>query len=176
MKKLLSVALALSVLVACSAEEPEQDVESDTVEETTAESANTGTTESVMFGEAPERDDDYFEESSTEEGGVTALEENTLNILRDAYEGTGHVYYNEVSKSYIIISSEPRSEILYEYVRAGNHSESWDVLVGEFISLSETIYVSMGEGYSVKYMTPMSGEEVILTVKDGVVEYDFSDE
>src|SRR5699024_12689464 len=92
--------------------------------------------------------------------------------MKDDNEGISIVYYNEVSKSYIIISSEPRSEILHEYVRAGNHSESWDALVGEFISLSETIYVSMGEGYSVKYMTPTTGGEVILAVKDGEAERD----
>lgn len=184
MKRLFTVALAMSLLAACGGEEPQESADAsnntepslvEAQEETTEQSA---TTESVMHGEAPERDDEYFEESSDDaiEEGATPAEEETLAILRDAYEDRGHVYFGSFSKTIFIYPTDPGMELIVKRIEGGNTPETWDGIVEEMVGLSATLNDTLGEGYSIRYMTPMSGESAIIVAKDGALVYDFAND
>ncbi|WP_020007424.1 hypothetical protein [Salinicoccus albus] len=154
----------------------ESDMSDNPLEETGEETREAVGSSSVsdVFGEDSERSEEYSEENVDEQ--PTALENETLGILEEAYGERGTVSFDEETKTYTILPTDPGLSVLVEYVSNGNYSEQWDDIVTALVGVSDSIYVSMGEGYKIEYKNPNSEAFTIIRVKDGELLYDFSDD
>lgn len=173
MKRLFTAALALSLLAACGGEEPQESasIEPSAEAETVEQDA---TTESVMFGEAPERVDEYFEDPAPENNPI--LELSILSELKGIFGDTADITFDRDNSVYVIASNDVTRMGMADDIAAGDKSEEWGALVDEIVSLSGSISNTMEGEYTVEYKIPSVDGVSHIIAKDGALVYDFANE
>lgn len=103
----------------------------------------------------------------------TDLENKSLELLQQNFEGVGTVEFNKEQKAFLITSTDPAFIEEVQMVADGRISqEVWYDLQDSMVYLSESISGLLGQGYTVAMVNPLNTDRLLLIIEDGVVTYD----
>ena len=149
--------------------------------------------ESEIIEEEPEEIEEVVEEEpeESEEVEETEVEEKSelissenegilppefaLSLMENSFEGMANVTYSSEDKAFLIEPTNQEMKAALILLLEGTTPEinaSWESLKDSFVTASNSIKDTVGEGYQIHLLNPMNNENSLLIVMDGVVIYD----
>ncbi|MBL1228725.1 hypothetical protein IW492_05695 [Enterococcus sp. BWB1-3] len=127
---------------------------------------------------AEEKEKEDAEQAAKKEEDAESSEdikaELALIMFRDSFEGTATVDYKAENKLFTVTSTQADFTASLVGLQYGVvPADTWNELVDNFISMSESLSTSVGKGYTISLVNPENTDNTLLMVVDGIVTYNF---